>query len=313
MRRRIFVLSLVVLGGLSTPARAQEAVARAAVDSAAFLVGDAISVHVRISHPRGATVREAIGDSAGGFTVLGKTPFRGEGESATVGDVVVAKYDSGDAVLPPLRFLYSVPGDTALRTVATNELRLTIHTVAVDTSQEIHDLKSQIGIPLEWWEILLAVAAALLLVAAVWWGYRRWKRRRQKGEGAVPDAPIRPAHVIAFEELARLKEQKLWQQGLLKAYYSEVTEILRRYLENRYRVMALERTTDEILEDLRRLRMPGELSGKAETLLRRADLVKFAKHAPEVPEHEESVRTVYDFVERTKITEQAPAGGETKG
>ena len=298
----------------ASPVQSQEAAARATVDSTSYLIGDAIRVHVRLSHPRGAAVRDAIGDSAGAFIVLGKSPFRTEGEGATVGDIVVAKYDSGDAVLPPLPFLYSLSGDTALRTVATNELRLTISTVAVDTSQAIHDLKPQIGIPLEWWEILLAVLALLLVLAAGWFGVRWWKRRKQKVEGTLPEPPLRPAHVIAFEELARLKEQKLWQQGLLKAYYTEVTEILRRYLENRYRVMALERTTDEILDDLKRLRMSGDLSGRAESLLRRADLVKFAKHAPGVPEHEESLRTAYDFVERTKIVEQAPAPapGESK-
>jgi hypothetical protein len=303
------ILLLLCAAAPPGSARAQEASARATVDSSAFLIGDAIRVHVRITHPRGASLREAIGDSAGGFTVLGRTPLSPEGETTTAGEIVVARYDTGEAVLPPLQFLYAVAGDSALRTVATNELRLAIRTVAVDTSQDFRELKPPIGIPLEWWEILLAVLSALVAVAAAVFLYRWWKKRGRKEEGPLPAAPPRAAHVLAFEELASLKERRLWQQGLIKPFYTEVTEILRRYLENRYSLMALERTTDEILDDLRRLRMPNELSAKAEGLLRRADLVKFAKHQPGIPEHEESLTVAYDFVERTKIAAPAPGEG----
>lgn len=284
---------------------AQEPTARASVDSTHFLVGDAIPVHVRITHPPAAAFRPLFGDTLGGFTVLGHSPLREEGETTTTAEIVVAKYDSGDAVLPPLRFLCTLAGDTATRSIGTNEILLSIRTVPVDTTQEIKDLKPPISIPLAWWEILL-YAAGLSAVGALVYVLYRWRKKRAASlTGEVPVALRRPAHVIAFDELGRLKEKKLWQQGLVKQYYTEVTEILRRYMENRYSLMALERTTDEILDDLRRLRMKEELLGKADGLLRRADLVKFAKHQPVVKENEESIETVYDFVERTKIVEVA--------
>jgi hypothetical protein len=287
---------------------AQEPYARATVDSTRYLVGDAIPVHVQISHVLGATVRPLFADTLGGFTILGGSPLRAEGANVTAGDVVVAKYDSGDAVLPPLQFLITSTADSAGRTVATAELHLTIQTVPVDTAGDIRDLKSPLSIPLSWQEILLACALLLLLAAAGYLLYWWWKRRLRP-PASVSAAPLRPAHVIALEELGTLKQKKLWQQGLIKQYYSEVTEILRRYLENRYRLMALERTTDEILDDLRRIRMTNELLGKADRLLRRADLVKFAKHKPATPEHDESMQIVYDVVERTRITETAAAPG----
>jgi hypothetical protein len=113
-----------------------------------------------------------------------------------------------------------------------------------------------------------------------------------------------------------LKEKRLWQQGLIKQFYSEATEIFRRYIENRYRQEALEQTTDEIVSGLLRLKMPGDLVGRAEETLRRADLVKFAKQVPGIPEHEQTLKFVYDFVDRTKIVESAsgsnaPAGVKT--
>jgi hypothetical protein len=305
---RVCVAALVMAGVSPQFLQAQEPYAHATVDSTHHLVGDAIPVHVQISHDAGAAVRPLFADTLGGFTILGSSPFHNEGEKVSAGDVVVAKYDSGDAVLPPLQFLLTAPGDTAGKRVATNELRLTIQTVAVDTSQDIKDLKAPLGIPLTWQEILLACALVLAVAAAVYAFYRWWKRRQMRLAPAYT-APAKPAHVVAFEELGALKQKRLWQQGLVKQYYTEVTDILRRYFENRYRLMALERTTDEILDDLNRIRMTGDLVGKADRLLRRADLVKFAKHQPATPEHDESMQIVFDVVERTRIHETAASPG----
>ena len=305
------LVCLAVLAAAAVPVqslRGQEPYARATVDSTRYLVGDAIPVHVQISHAPGAAVRPLFADTIGGFTILGSSPLRVEGERVSVGDVVVAKYDSGDATLPPLQFLVTLATDSAGQTVATGELHFTIQTVPVDTAQDIKDLKSPLSIPLTWQEILLG-CALLLLVAAMGYLFYRWWKRRLLPAAEVSAAPSRPAHVIALEELGTLKQKKLWQQGLIKPYYTEVTDILRRYLENRYRLMALERTTDEILDDLRRIRMTGELLKKADHLLRRADLVKFAKHQPATPEHDESIQIVYDVVERTRIAENAAAPG----
>lgn len=294
-------------GGLRV--QAQEVSARATVDSTHYLIGDAIPVHIKITHPPSVSFQPLFADTIGGFSVLTHSPFRSEGESASLTDVVVSRYDSGEAVLPPLTFLYTIPGDSIPRTAQTNEIVVSIQTVAVDTSKEFKDIKPPIGIPLPWWEVALYVGAGLLLLVLGYFLYRWRKNRPVAVAGETPSAPRKPAHVIAFEELAALKDKKLWQQGLIKQYYTEVTEIARRYLENRYQAMALERTTDEILDDLRRLRMPDDLVRKAESLLRRADLVKFAKHQPVVPEHEESLKAVYDFVERTKIVEQPLTAG----
>jgi hypothetical protein len=279
--------------------------ARATVDSTSFLIGDAIPIHLLLTHPPGATLTPLFADTVGGFTVLGRPALTPENDTTTTGEVVVAKYDSGEALLPPLPVFVHLPGERGAQKVATNELRLTVRTVPVDTSQGIRDVKPPIHIPLPWWEILLALGGVLVLGAVLYLLYRWWKKRRSVRSGETPPLPVRPAHLIAFEELGQLREKRLWQQGLIKLYYSEATEIFRRYMENRYRLMALERTTEEILEDLQRLRMTDELLRKAEDLLRRADLVKFAKHQPPVTEHEASLQTVYDFVEQTKIVPPA--------
>lgn len=285
---------------------AQEISARAATDSVHFLVGDAIRVRIAVTHPPGLTFRAALGDTLGGFFVLGREELRQDGESRSGATFVVARYDSGEAFLPPIPLLYSLPGDTAVRRVETNALRLVIHTVPVDTAADIRDLKAPISIPMAWSDILLIIGAVVGVALLAYAAYRYWRKRRSGRAEETLVAPARPAHLIALEELGLLKERRLWQQGLIKDFYVESTGIFRRYIENRYRQAALEQTTDEILSGLRRLHMPDDLTRGAEQVLRRADLVKFAKQVPGIPEHEETLKFVYDFVDRTKIVE-APA------
>jgi hypothetical protein len=298
----ILLTVLLLLPGVRG-GRAQGVSAIAITDSTNYLIGDAIHVRVTLTHPAGVTFQPVVPDTVGSFQVIERQPFRQDGETRTVTEFVVARYDSGDAVLAPLVFQYSLPGDSASRSVATNPLRLKIHTVAVDTTKEIRDLKPPMSIPLSAAEIMEILGILLLVAALAYAGWRYWKKRKARAEGEVSVLPPRAAHVIALEELGRLKEKRLWQQGLIKQFYVEATEIFRRYIENRYRQEALEQTSDEILAGLRRLGMPEELVKRAEDALRRADLVKFAKQVPGIPEHEETLKFVQDFVQRTRIIE----------
>jgi hypothetical protein len=174
--------------------------------------------------------------------------------------------------------------------------------VEVDTTQDIKDVKPPLSIPLTWAEVALYTAIALLVAAAAFFSYRYWKKRKSKKPAEVYIPPPRPAHVVALHRLAILKEKKLWQKGLIKEYYSEITEILRYYVELRFHLRALEHTTDEILEGLTLYHLPQDVIAGVERILRRADLVKFAKYQPEIPEHEEMMSVAYDIVEKTKLT-----------
>jgi len=301
------VALLVAFTAAAAAAGPGEPFARARVDSSSYRVGDWIHVFVELQHPRGAAFRPVFGDTVNGFTVIERLAVLPQSDTTTRTGVVVARYDSGQAVLPGLEYAVSIPGDSA-RIVVTNALVLTVHTVPVDTSKDFRDLKPPLSIPLSTAEVLMYSGIVLALLAAAFLGYRYWKRRRGRkaaGEDAPP-VPARPAHIIALEELAILKERKLWQQGHVKEFHSAITEIFRRYLENRYSMMALEETTDEIMDGMRKLRFPDHMLADAEKILRRADLVKFAKYQPVVTEHEEMFTVVREIVEKTKIVQMTP-------
>lgn len=300
LRLRLFLLCFTLP---VCNAHGQEVNVRARVDSTNYFVGDIITVHLDVTHPKGTSVKMAVGDSLGGFSVLDRSQFAPNGETMSTASLSVAKYDSGTAVLPPLELLYSLPGDSTIRRASSNPLLLTVHTLVVDTSQAYKDLKPPLSIPLTLAEIGLYLGIAVLLAAAAYFGYRYWKKRKHKATGEVYRPPPRPAHTIALEELALLREKRLWQQGRIKQYYSEVSEIGRRYIENRFRLMALEQTTDEIMYGLKRLSVKPAVCGKVETILQLSDLVKFAKYQPGLSEHEEVLSMAYDIVEATKLVE----------
>jgi hypothetical protein len=305
-RRAVLLLLLLLCAGTGVEARAQSASARARLDSTAFLLGDRIVVHVDLRHSRGLTLQPLIGDSIGGFTVLGQSGLQKITDTTALAEFVLAKYDSGNAVIPALPFMFFLPGDTASHVTMTNELQVTINTVPSDTTKDIKDLKPIMSLPIAWEDVATYGGIILVVLALAYLGYRYWKKRKAASSDAADAAPPRPAHIIAMDELGALKARKLWQQGHVKEYYSELTEILRRYFENRYSMPALEETTDEIMDGLRTLRPGAELLHSTESVLRMADLVKFAKHHPSTTEHEQSMEAVYTFVDRTKLVDMTP-------
>ena len=99
----------------------------------------------------------------------------------------------------------------------------------------------------------------------------------------------------------------MWQGGKVKAYHSQISEVLREYIEHRYHVNALEETTDEIIHGLRLHSIPQEMISKLMQILFLADLVKFAKENPLPSENDMSIINAIEFINTTKIvTEISP-------
>ena len=130
------------------------------------------------------------------------------------------------------------------------------------------------------WVVLFAAAGAVLFFAM-----RFWRGRRQKEKPALPEGPPRPPHEIALEALSRLEQSDLLRKRELKLFYSELSDILRRYMQGRFGVDTLDRTTWEIDRLLKETGVSLAVSDSARDILEEADLVKFAKYYPssEIP------------------------------
>ena len=144
--------------------------------------------------------------------------------------------------------------------------------------------------------VIVLIILSLVAWYAVWYMRNKWQGRVRE----VKPAPKLPPHVVAIKALDELRNRKLWQNGKHKLYYSTLTEILRLYIEGRWDVGALEMTSDEIITALRDVDIKHDSRSNLITILRTADMVKFAKALPEAEENEQLFTYAYYFVENTK-------------
>ncbi len=191
-------------------------------------------------------------------------------------------------------------------------LSLVVRTFEIDTTkQQIVDIKKPIHTPLQFREIrnyLLWGLLALALIGLGIWLFIKMKRR----ESIFAPRPEEPPHVTAIRALEDMHEQKLWQNGKHKQYYTLLTDIIRTYLEGRYGISAGEMTSDEIRSALRSAGLETLEYDRMDRLFSTADLVKFAKFIPDADENERLYSDSYYFVEDTKLlpTEQVPPAKE---
>lgn len=199
-----------------------------------------------------------------------------------------------------------------------DSLLLDIATFQIDsTSQSIYDLKAQKNLPFQfaeisgyvkWFLIVLLIIVAIIALVA----YILSKQGRKLSDIFKPAPPV-PAHIEAIKALEELQNQKLWQSEKYKDYYSGLTNILRHYISRRYSVAAMEMTSEEIISEMKNLEeLPDKSRMDLNSLLRDADLVKFAKAQPEASDNEASYFKVYSFVEETKIVEEVDENKQEK-
>ena len=216
---------------------------------------------------------------------------------------LITSFDSGFYTIPPIRFFYRELPDTTIGIAQTETLLLSVHTLAVDTTKVFKPIKGPLTVPLTFREILpwllLAVLVVLIILAILFY--------LKKRKNAEPVFKIRSEvqllpHEIALSELEKLRIKKLWQGGRIKEYHSDLTDILRTYLENRFSIMALEMTSQEIIDNIRSQNtMHNDSVGKLNHILSMADLVKFAKMQPLPVENDLSMDNAVAFVQETAV------------
>ena len=206
---------------------------------------------------------------------------------------IITAFDSGNYYLPPIIFN---------ETQKAEGLILNVKTIELADDAELKDIKPPINAPYGWsdiWPFLLGI----LLVILIYFLLKKYVFVKKKTEVKRKPEIIIPPDVIALNELATLKDKELWQSGKLKQYHSEISEILRTYLEDRFQILALELPTYDILQSLRNKGMQSEDLHTLTTILQRADLAKYAKSKPTDSENDESMSQSVGFVRNTKKKE----------
>jgi hypothetical protein len=157
----------------------------------------------------------------------------------------------------------------------------------------LRDIKSPIWM-VSFWQLALALLAALAILGAIAWYSRKNGFLNMDSKAA----PSRPPEEIALEKLEVLKISGFLEKGNFKAYYIELTDILRYYLEGRYSVSAPDRTTTELMRELKNILDRKDVSDLRD-LLERSDMIKFAKGSPDYKEIDLDWNLVKNFVDKT--------------
>lgn len=295
---------LYILLFFQTFSFAQSVAVHAELDTNAMLIGDQIRLNLIVNQPEEKAVIETVDlsvlEKREELEVLNVSPWdttKAASELILQKSILLTSFDSGYYFIPSIPITYKEFG--LQRTLQTEELALSVNTIAPLDSLQLIPIKPIIEEPLKLEDFIPIIGTIAIIGFIVWLIWYFWVRRK-KEELPPPPEIVLPAHEIALNALTQLKGERLWQQGKVKAYQSELTHIVREYLENRYDVAALESTTDEILRQLRKVDFDKDWQDKLREMLQMADLVKFAKAEPPADFHGRMMNYAERFVIETK-------------
>jgi hypothetical protein len=297
------LLTLLLLTVLAAAASADVVSVETTVGADSVTVGERFTVVYDVTYPDSLRMMPPPSLETEGVRVL-SVEWRdagGSGMRTRQGTVTAITLDLGEASIPPLPFEFVTPAGDTVREHS-RPVTVPVRYIAADTA-DLRPLKDPWEAPRSLLAWVAVSVAAVLAGAMAWW---LWRRRRARPAVEAPKAAL-PSDYVALSELTRIERMELLERAEFKEYYTRVVDVLRRYLEARFHVEALDRTTGEVLAQVRVLDIQ---SGSLEALLREADLVKFARYLPDVESGRAAMRIAREFVAATAPRHVPPHGDD---
>jgi len=260
----------------------------AIMDTNSILIGE--QINFSISNPISETEVWPTYDEflADGIEII-KQGKLDTNENLISQNFIITAWDSGSYYIPPISF-------------STNNkiegLLLNVQSVILEEGAELKDIKQPMEAPIGWSDIWPWVLGIILFTLIVFLLKKYIFNKKEVIKIKKPKVII-PPDITALQQLTKLDEAQVWQAGNVKEYHSEISEIIRRYTENRFNFIALELATEEIISELKS-KVNNEQLASITIILQRADLAKFAKSKPEETENKESMQLAKHFVAQTK-------------
>lgn len=319
----MYIILFLFLGMLFS-LQAQRVSVQATVQPSEILIGERALINLQVIAPKETEILFPVYQDSivGGLEVLSM----GNPDTTITDNVrtinmkyLVTSFDS------TLYFVPSMPVSDGIDTIQSNSFGLKVtapqlkdstlaylermnsgQTDSIDFEQlQLNDIKPIQKLPFSWkdfLDLLWIPVIVLLLLAIVGAIIYFIIRKNKKGYFFTPP-PVLPPHVRAMKSLDKIKTEKIWQQERYKEFYTQLTDVLRRYISERYGVNSLEMTTGEILSTMRTKSEEDSVYENLKQVLVIADLVKFAKHKPFTDENDLSMMNAYFFVNQTKQEE----------
>ena len=260
---------------------------KANVDKNHIVIGEQIHLSVEADFPLHEPMRFFLIDSIPHFEILDRrkidTVDNNDGIKLSQ-TLTLTSFDSGHWVIPQLE----LPGDKPL---FTDSIPLDIGFSPFDPNQDYHDIKDVVDVQAQkkkkedwYWYVIASVA----LVAAIIYLLAR-KKKEPTGSKAPPIDPFTEAR----QELEKLRRENL----PAKIFYTRLVDIFRLYVLRRKEIASLQKTTDDLVVQLRSLRLPENDFNKLAQVLRMSDFVKFAKYEPSDADRQESFKIIKSSIE----------------
>jgi len=274
------------------------------VDRSRITIGDLITYTVKITRDPDVKVElPGLAANLGQFEIRDykvHEPRKEKGKIIDQFDYIISTFDIGEFEIPPLSIFYTLPGDTIRQELKTQAIKIVVESLKPSEEGDIRDIKDPLELPRDWGPIIWAAAISLGVLAAGFGVFYYLRRRARRVLAPEKVEPPRPPHEVAYEALEQLRQSDLLARGEIKLFYIHISEIIRRYVEGRYGIDAMEMTTTELLERLRQDTMPEEHVLLVQEFLEACDLVKFAKYIPTEEENERALSLAFEIVDRTK-------------
>ena len=251
-----------------------------------------------------------ITDSLGQLEVLSKSAvdtIDTMGKWVVYQSILVTQFDSGYYKIPTQKLKYK-DSDGLEDSFLTNSLAVIYNTVAVDSTKGYYDIKQPMSVEYYYVREIIYTLIGLGLLALIVFLLIRYLPSSKPDE-KQEEVQI-PIDVQSLRALSRLKKEKAWVSWKQKDFYVELTTILRKYLEGRYGILAMEATTEEISEGLNTKTIDKQNKVQMVSLLTDSDLVKFAKGSMQESAGEAAVNFGIMFVESTSLSNEDQAMAE---
>jgi len=308
MRKYFLLLFLLIITVAHTDLWAQKFTVNARLDSTVLWIGSQTKLTFEVSQqPNQKVAMPIFSDSIiGGLDLV--EPVKTDTTKSADGHVLIAQhyvvtaFEDSLLYIPPFPFVSN--GDT----VWSKSLSLkVVQPFKIDTAaNSITDIKPVMEPKFYWlglFKIILLILLIIGILVITYILYRKFYKKKPIFENKIQQ--LLPPYIVALNQLDKIKQEKPWQQGRTKEYHTELTDVIREYIECVFSINSMEMTSEEILQQLYVLRKEDKSAYFGlKQILQLADLVKFAKWNPTPDQHELSLRNAYLFVDLTKVEEK---------
>ncbi len=285
---------------------------RAAADKSEIQVGEDLMVTVTVSHPPNAEFFMPTGAELEPFELIERV----EETPSPIETVITVKMGAyllpAEIAVPSIKVEYRDDSEEMV-SIQTEPIPIKVVSSLTPEITDINDIKGPIeDIPMpSRWSLLWWLLAALIAAIIAYLLYKKFRKDKTSPAETAPAAPPVPPEIEAERALRKLADEQLLEQGRFMEFYTRLHEIMKRYAGRRYDVPYYERTTTEVLTDLKKSRLEYEMQELLRGLLVFADLVKFARVEPLSEDSERMIPQSFRFLDETRPKNELGAQDES--